>query len=121
VADVLQAAAALKQTQSQNMSLTDGKTRLEAVNLRRDVVLQFGGIDKHIEAVSGNVSPDILQKLRSTFSSMRAATAYHHSTWPVVSVDQAEKSYRESLNGVLKANKAFFDVIDALVESTRKA
>jgi hypothetical protein len=120
VADILGAAAELRRIQSRNLSLTDGKTRLDAVSLRSDVVSQFGDINKHIESASGQLDPDMSQALRNAFSAMRAATAYHHSKWPVVSVDQGEQSYHDSLNGVLKSNKAFFDIIDRLTTALPK-
>jgi hypothetical protein len=113
-ASIRQAAAHLKQIQSRNISLTDEKSRLEAVGLRRDVVSQFGEINRQIEAASDKMSPDMLVKIRHAFSAMRAATAYHHSKWPVVSVDQGQQSYHDSLNEVLKSNKAFFDIVDRL-------
>lgn len=79
--------------------------RKEAIALRRLISDQTATIGKLGDAAFE--SPDKQNDFRRQFSATRSAMAFHHASWPIVSIDLESPEYLVSAKAMRKAYDDF--------------
>ena len=104
--ELLREISALETTLQRSASLGDDSRR-EMVELRRRIATVIATISKLGEAVFAT-DPQ-RSAFKAELARMRAATALHHASWPIVAIDRGDPRYQSSISTAREANKKFID------------
>ena len=105
--DLLRAIQRIEVLLNQSWDLADDfqNQRKEAIALRRLISDQTAAIGKLGESVFEG--SDKQNAFRRNFSAARSAMAFHHASWPIVSIDLADPAYRASSRSMRQAYEEF--------------